>query len=107
MPLRLAFSPVYVDQVSHGLEEIEGDPGRQQDLYGQGLHGQPSRINQRVESFDHRRSQFEDEKNAYKGPNSAKQAAPFGAPVLRFFQTQSQRVGEQGGKKEQKTIGRM
>lgn len=107
MPLRLTFSPVYVDEIPHRLEEIEGNACGQQDFYRQRLHGQASRVNQGVQSVDHGRAQFEDKKNAHKGQDAAKQTAPFGRFVRRPFQTQGQHIGEHGGKQEQKPVSHM
>ncbi len=107
VPFRPKFSFVNVDQISQRLEKIKGDACRQQDLQGKGLQCQPPGIDQGVDAIDCGSAQLEDQKDCHKGQDAAQKTEPFLIFIRRFFQSQSQKVSENRGKKEQKPVGCM
>ena len=107
MPLGFAFSPIYVDQIAHRLEEIERHACGQQNLYGQRMHGQPSCLRQRIEPVDYGRAQLEYKENTHKRQDAAEKTAFFTGAVGGFFKAEGQKIGEGCGKKEQKAVGHM
>ncbi len=107
VPLRLDFSPIYVNQISHGLEEVKGNARRQQDFYGHRLQGKTIYVDQGVYFCDGGSAQLKEQKDSHKGKNAAPKTAFFCSRIRRPFQPQRQKVGQQGGKKEQKPISHM
>lgn len=77
MPFRLALAAVDVDQVTHGLEKIERDARGEQDLQSDGLHVQPSRVDQRVQTPYGGPGGLVEEQDQHERQDSCKETAPF------------------------------
>ncbi len=107
MPLCLDFPFIHINQISHRLEEIEGNACGQQDFHGQRLHGQAAGIDETVDLADDGSAQLKDQKDAHKGHNAAKQADPLFRLQRGLFQTERQKVGQNGGAKQQKAVSHM
>ena len=105
VPFCADFPFVNVDQISHRLEKIEGNAGRQQDFQSQWLQGEPSCADHGVDAVDGGSAQLKNQQDSHKGQDAAQKAEPFS--VRSLFQSQSQKIGKNRGKKEQKTVGGM
>lgn len=107
MPLGFDLSFVDVDQISHGLEKVEGDARRQQDPQRKRMQSKPARVDHGVDLIDRGGAQFEHQKQTHQREDAPQQAASFCLFAVSLFQLQRKAVGEQGGKKQQQTVSHM
>ncbi len=107
----VAFRPylaaVNVYQVSHGLKEIEGDAGGQQDPARDRLYVQTSGVDQQIEPFYHGICGLIEKQNEHKGKDAAEKTAALGRDALRFLEAESQRVGQDSGRQKQDAVSDM
>lgn len=107
MPLRFDLSLVDVDQISHGLEKVEGDARGQQDPKRKRVEREPARVDQGVDFVNRGSAQLEHQKQSCQGKNAPQQAASFSFFAVSLFQPEGKPKGEQGGKEEQQTVSHM
>ena len=107
MPFRLDLSTVDVDQITHGLKEVERNTGRQQDSQRDRLQGNPACRDQLIESADQRAGRLIDEQDTCERQDTAPQAEPAACRGGRSLQSTGKRVGQHRGEQQQQPISKM
>ena len=105
--LRLALAAVYVDQIPHGLEEIEGNAGRKNKGKRQRLQGKLSGSDHFVKPGNQRIACLIEDQYHYQRKNTAKKAEFSSGEGGSCFQSDSQSVGEYGREEKQQPVTRV
>ena len=105
MPFCLDLATIDIDQIAHGLEEVEGDSGGEQDLHGDWVYGQAAGFDQQIDTVYDGSGGLVEEKYQHKGKDAAQEAAVFRGCRCCLFQLKRQHICQCCCREQKETVG--